>query len=222
MLDLVVDRWTAVRTAIARAARDVERDPDSVTLIAVSKTYGEADIEPVIVAGQRHFGENRVQEAKSKWPALRARHPDVTLHLIGPLQSNKAAEAVALFDCIHTVDRPKIAHALADEMRRQSRHLPVFVQVNTGAEPQKAGVLPAEADDVIRLCRDTLGLSVAGLMCIPPVEDPPSAHFALLAQIAKRHGLPALSMGMSGDFAAAIQMGATHVRIGSAIFGARG
>lgn len=221
MSDTVLDRWTAVRDAVARAARDVERDPATVTLIAVSKTYGEAEIEPVIHAGQRQFGENRVQEAKGKWPALRARHPDVILHLIGPLQSNKAADAVALFDCIHTVDRPKIAHALAEEMRRQARHLPVFVQVNTGAEPQKAGVLPADADSFIPLCRETLGLRVEGLMCIPPVEDPPSAHFALLSQIAKRHGLKALSMGMSGDFAAAIQMGATHVRIGSAIFGAR-
>ncbi|GGF63956.1 YggS family pyridoxal phosphate enzyme [Azorhizobium oxalatiphilum] len=203
------------------ACRDGGRPTDAVSLIAVSKTFGADEIWPIIDAGQRVFGENRVQETRDKWPALRARQPGLEVHLIGPLQSNKAAEAVALFDAIHTVDRPKIAYALAEEMARQGRRLPVFVQVNTGAEPQKAGVLPQDADAFIAECRDKAGLDVRGLMCIPPAEDVPAPHFALLAEIAARNGLSGLSMGMSADFPVAIHQGATHVRVGSALFGQR-
>jgi hypothetical protein len=197
------------------------RPPGSVSLIAVSKTFGAEDIVPVIAAGQRVFGENRVQEAKAKWPALKVRWPDLELHLIGPLQSNKAAEAVALFDAIHTVDRPKIAAALAGEMKKQGRRLRLFIQVNTGREPQKAGINPDDADAFIRTCRDTHGLDIAGLMCIPPVDEEPGPHFRLLAEIARRNGVTGLSMGMSGDYAEAVACGATHVRVGSAIFGSR-
>ncbi|MFG1345215.1 YggS family pyridoxal phosphate-dependent enzyme [Xanthobacter autotrophicus DSM 431] len=210
-----------VRSAIATACRDCGRAPGEVTLVAVSKTFPADDIAPVIEAGQRVFGENRVQESRDKWPALRAAHPEVELHLIGPLQSNKAREAVALFDAIHTVDRPRIAAALAEEMARAGRTLQLFVQVNTGAEPQKAGVLPEAADAFIAECRDRYGLAVAGLMCIPPAADVPDPHFALLAKIAARNDLKGLSMGMSADFAAAIRQGATHIRVGSAIFGHR-
>jgi PLP dependent protein len=216
----VVDRWTDIKARIARAARDFERDPAEVTLVAVSKTYGPEHIAPLIAAGQRVFGENRVQEAKGKWPALKASTPDIQLHLIGPLQSNKAREAVELFDVIETVDRPKIAEALAAEIERSGCKPRLYVQVNTGAEPQKAGVLPPEADEFIVRCRE-LGLAISGLMCIPPVDEQVSPHFALLAQIAKRNGLGILSMGMSADFELAIQLGATHVRVGSAIFGER-
>jgi len=211
----------AVRAEIVRACRDAGRDPAEVTLIAVSKTFGAEAIEPVIDAGQRVFGENRVQEAKAKWPPLMERHKDLSLHLIGPLQSNKAKEAVALFDAIHSVDRASLCEALAKEIAKQGRSPLLFVQVNTGAEPQKAGVLPEEADAFLAACRDTYGLTIAGLMCIPPVEEAPGPHFALTAQIAKRNGLKLLSMGMSADFASAIAMGATHVRVGSAIFGGR-
>lgn len=211
----------AVRAEVARACRDAGRDPAEVTLVAVSKTHGPAQIEPVIEAGQRVFGENRVQEAKAKWPPLLERHSGIALHLIGPLQSNKAKEAVALFDAIHSVDRASLCEALAREIQKQGKSPVLFVQVNTGAEPQKAGVLPEEADAFLAACRDTYGLSVAGLMCIPPVEDAPGPHFALTAQIARRNGLKLLSMGMSADFASAIAMGATHVRVGSAIFGGR-
>ena len=211
----------AVRAEIVRACRDAGRDPAEVTLIAVSKTFGAEAIEPVIDAGQRVFGENRVQEAKAKWPPLMERHKDLSLHLIGTLQSNKAKEAVALFDAIHSVDRASLCEALAKEIAKQGRSPLLFVQVNTGAEPQKAGVLPEEADAFLAACRDTYGLTIAGLMCIPPVEEAPGPHFALTAQIAKRNGLKLLSMGMSADFASAIAMGATHVRIGSAIFGGR-
>ena len=211
----------AVRAEIVRACRDAGRDPAEVTLIAVSKTFGAEAIEPVIDAGQRVFGENRVQEAKAKWPPLMERHEDLSLHLIGPLQSNKAKEAVALFDAIHSVDRASLCEALAKEIAKQGRSPLLFVQVNTGAEPQKAGVLPEEADAFLAACRDTYGLTIAGLMCIPPVEEAPGPHFALTAQIAKRNGLKLLSMGMSADFASAIAMGATHVRVGSAIFGGR-
>ena len=211
-----------VRADIARACTDAGRDPASVTLVAVSKTFAADAIEPVIAAGQRVFGENRVQEAKSKWPPLLERHPGIELHLIGPLQSNKAKEAVALFDAIHSVDRASLCEALAKEIQKQGKAPVLFVQVNTGAEPQKAGVLPEEADAFLAACRDTYGLGVAGLMCIPPVEDAPGPHFALTAQIARRNGLKLLSMGMSADFASAIAMGATHVRVGSAIFGGRG
>lgn len=212
----------AVRARIAAAAREVGQDPAAVTLVAVSKTFGAAEIVPVLDAGQRVFGENRVQEAKSKWPALRERYGDIELHLIGPLQSNKAREAVALFDCIHTIDRPRIARAIAEEMARQQRRLKLFIEVNTGEEAQKAGVAPAELPALVGLCRDELKLDIAGLMCIPPHEEEPAVHFALLAKLARAHGLAALSMGMSADFETAIQFGATHVRVGSAIFGARG
>jgi len=210
-----------VRGEIAAACTDAKRDPASVTLIAVSKTFGAEAIEPVIAAGQRVFGENRVQEAKAKWPPMRAAHPGIALHLIGPLQSNKAKEAVALFDAIHSVDRPSIAEALAKEIAKQNRHPTLFVEVNTGEEPQKAGVLPHEADAFIKTCRETHGLTIAGLMCIPPFEEAPAPHFALAAKIAARNGLSQLSMGMSADFATAIAFGATHVRVGTAIFGGR-
>lgn len=211
----------AVEQEITRACKDARRDRASVTLIAVSKTFGADAISPVIAAGQRIFGENRVQEAKAKWPALVAAHPGITLHLIGPLQSNKAKEAVALFDAIHSVDRPSICEALAKEIKSQRRHPELFVQINTGEEPQKAGIAPAEADAFIASCRDTYGLAISGLMCIPPVDEAPGPHFALTAKIAVRNGLKNLSMGMSADFATAIQFGATHVRVGSAIFGHR-
>ena len=211
-----VSQWLDVKARIARA----EREPGSVTLVAVSKTYGAEAISPVIAAGQRVFGENRVQEAKAKWPALRAGTPDIQLHLIGPLQSNKAREAVELFDVIETVDRPKIAEALAVEIKKVGRTPALFVQVNTGEEKQKAGVLPQEADAFLAQCR-VIGLSISGLMCIPPADEQASPHFALLASIAKRNSLPLLSMGMSADFELAIQLGATHVRVGSSIFGAR-
>src|SRR5450631_124343 len=197
------------------------QDPASVTLIAVSKTFDVGTIAPVIVAGQRAFGENRVQEAKAKWPGLMTAYPGIALHLIGPLQSNKAKEAVALFDAIHSVDRPSICEALAKEIVSQKRQPQLFVQLNTGEEPQKAGIAPAEADAFIASCRDKYGLAISGLMCIPPVDDAPAPHFALTAKIAARNGLTHLSMGMSADFAIAIQFGATHVRVGSAIFGHR-
>jgi PLP dependent protein len=210
-----------VEQEIARACNEARRDRASVTLIAVSKTFGAAAISSVIDAGQRVFGENRVQEAKAKWPGLMQAYPDIVLHLIGPLQSNKAKEAVALFDAIHSVDRPSICEALAREIKSQSKQPQLFVQLNTGEEPQKAGVAPGEADAFIASCREKYGLEISGLMCIPPVNDPPAPHFALTAKIAARNGLKNLSMGMSADFATAIQLGATHVRVGSAIFGAR-
>ena len=212
----------AVEAAVARACQEARRDRASVTLIAVSKTFGTDAIEPVIKAGQRAFGENRVQEAKSKWPGLISAYPGLALHLIGPLQSNKAKEAVAMFDAIHSVDRPSLCEALAREFGSQPRHPQLFVQLNTGEEPQKAGVVPAEADSFIASCRKQYGLPISGLMCIPPVDDAPAPHFALTAKIAARNGLKNLSMGMSADFATAIAFGATHVRIGSAIFGHRG
>lgn len=214
-------RLAAVRREIAESCAECGRPTDQVTLVAVSKTFPAEDIRPVLDAGQRVFGENRVQEARDKWPHLKQDYPDAELHLIGPLQSNKAREAVALFDVIHTVDRPKIAAALAEEMSRQDRRPRLFVQINTGAEPQKAGVLPEDADAFIAQCRDIHRLEIAGLMCIPPADDVPDPHFALLAEIAARNGISCLSMGMSADFSAAIRQGATHVRIGSAIFGHR-
>jgi pyridoxal phosphate enzyme (YggS family) len=219
--DTAVDRIAGVRAEIARAARDANRDPASVTLVAVSKTFGADAIEPVIGAGQRVFGENRVQEARAKWPPLLAKHAGIALHLIGPLQSNKAKEAVALFDAIHSVDRPSLCEAMAKEIQKQNRQPLLFVEINTGAEPQKAGVLPQDADAFLGKCRDTYRLAIAGLMCIPPADDAPAPHFALTAKIAKRNGLSLLSMGMSADFATAIMLGATHVRVGSAIFGER-
>jgi pyridoxal phosphate enzyme (YggS family) len=211
----------AAREAIASACRDAGRDPSSVTLVAVSKTFGADAIEPVIAAGQRVFGENRVQEAKAKWPALMAAQADLELHLIGPLQSNKAREAVALFDAIHSLDRASLAEALSKEIGKQGRRPLLFVEINTGAEPQKAGVLPADADAFLAACRDTYGLDISGLMSIPPHNEAPAPHFALTAKIARRNGLKLLSMGMSADFQTAIAFGATHVRVGSAIFGSR-
>lgn len=210
-----------VRDRIARACKDAGRDPADVTLVAVSKTFAAEAIAPVIEAGQRVFGENRVQEAKAKWPALIEKCDGIALHLIGPLQSNKAKEAVALFDAIHSVDRASLCEALAKEIAAQGKAPILFVQINTGAEPQKAGVLPQDADAFLAACRDQYGLTISGLMCIPPVDEAPGPHFALTAKIAKRNGLTLLSMGMSGDFTEAILFGATHVRVGSAIFGVR-
>lgn len=217
----IVANLTEVQSEIARAAQDSERPPADVALIAVSKTIPPEGIRPALAAGQLCFGENYVQEAKAKWPTLREEYPQAELHLIGPLQSNKAREAVELFDVIHTLDRTSLAAALAKEIQRAGRHPTLLVQVNTGEEPQKGGVAPSAVDAFLAECRDTHGLTVSGLMCIPPAEDPPSAHFGLLAAIARRHALLILSMGMSADYPAAIQMGATHVRVGSAIFGAR-
>jgi pyridoxal phosphate enzyme (YggS family) len=211
----------ALEQEIARACKEARRERPSVTLVAVSKTFSADVIVPVIDAGQRVFGENRVQEAKAKWPALISSYPGIALHLIGPLQSNKARDAVALFDAIHSVDRPSLCEALAKEFNSQKRRPQLFVQLNTGEEPQKAGVSPAEADSFIASCRDKYALPISGLMCIPPLHDPPAPHFALTAKIAARNGLKNLSMGMSADFAVAIALGATHVRIGSAIFGHR-
>ncbi|WP_018388487.1 YggS family pyridoxal phosphate-dependent enzyme [Ancylobacter sp. FA202] len=219
----VTARLNEVRARIAQACDDAGRPPASVQLVAVSKTFGAEHIAPVIKAGQRVFGENRVQESAAKWPALRAAHPDLELHLIGPLQSNKVREALALFDVIQTLDRPSLAAALAKELRREGAPPAprLLVQVNTGEEPQKAGVAPGEVDAFLAECREVHGLVIDGLMCIPPADEPAAPHFALLAKIAARHGLKTLSMGMSGDFETAITLGATHVRVGSAIFGTR-
>ena len=211
----------AVRAEIVRACRDAARDPATVTLVAISKTFGAEAIEPVIAAGQRLFGENRVQEAKAKWPPLIARHGGIELHLVGSLQSNKAREAVALFDAIHSVDRTSLAEALAKEIARQARQPLLFVEINTGAEAQKGGVQPQDANTFLAACRDRYGLGISGLMCIPPASEAPAPHFALTAKIARRNGLAMLSMGMSADFPTAIAFGATHVRVGSAIFGTR-
>jgi PLP dependent protein len=211
----------AVEREIARACKEAGRDRSAVTLIAVSKTFEANAILPVIAGGQRVFGENRVQEAKAKWPALIQAYPGVTLHLIGPLQSNKARDAVALFDAIHSVDRPSVCQALAKEINSQKRKPQLFVEINTGEEPQKAGIKPSDADAFIASCRDNYGLTISGLMCIPPLEEAPAPHFALTAKIAARNGLRNLSMGMSADYPIAIQFGATHIRVGSAIFGSR-
>jgi PLP dependent protein len=210
-----------IRERIEVAARAVGRAPSEVTLVAVGKAQPDDRVAAALAAGQRVFGENYLQEAKARWPALRGHHPDLQLHMIGPIQTNKAKDVVALFDVIETVDRPKLARVLADEMARQGRRPVCFVQVNTGEEAQKAGVWPAAADAFIGACRDDLGLPVAGLMAIPPESEEPSPHFALLAKIAARNGLTRLSMGMSADFEIAVQFGATHVRVGSAIFGPR-
>jgi pyridoxal phosphate enzyme (YggS family) len=218
----VVANLREVRALIARAARDFGRDPQDVQLVCVTKTVPGERIRAVIGAGERVFGENRVQEAQGKWPALKADSSGLELHLIGPLQTNKAREAVALFDVIETLDRPSLAKTLAAEIQRAGRAPKLFVQVNTGAEPQKAGVLPQEADAFIRQCQGEFRLEPVGLMCIPPLDEQASPHFALLAKIAARNGLSQLSMGMSADYQLAIQLGATHVRIGSAIFGERG
>jgi PLP dependent protein len=216
-----VARLAEVEARIAAAAREAGRDAKDVRLIAVSKTFEAPDILPVLAAGQRLFGENRVQEAKGKWPDLKAQFPDVALHLIGPLQSNKAKEAVTLFDVIHSIDREKIARAVAAEMKAQGKRLELFIQVNTGEEPQKAGVLPKEAAAFAALCRDELKLEIAGLMCIPPVDEEAAVHFAFLAKLARELGFNELSMGMSDDFETAVAFGATYVRVGSAIFGSR-
>jgi pyridoxal phosphate enzyme (YggS family) len=218
---MIADRLLEIHNRMRAALDAAGRAPDSATLIAVAKTHPADAVVEALAAGQRVFGENRVQEAMGKYPALRAAHPDLELHLIGPLQTNKVKEAVATFDAIHTVDRPKLAAALATEIARTGKSPRLFVQVNTGSEPQKAGVLPDAADAFIDECRAMHKLVIAGLMCIPPVGDVPAPHFALLGQIAKRQGIAALSMGMSEDFETALALGATHVRVGSAIFGAR-
>jgi PLP dependent protein len=221
--DVSVERLAVVRTQIADACQASGRGSDSVTLVAVAKTFGEEAIRPVLAAGQRAFGENRVQEAKAKWPVLKAEFPGVELHLIGPLQTNKVKDAIELFDAIQTLDRVSLAAELAKAAAKSGGKLPrLFVQLNTGEEPQKAGIAPVEADDFLRRCKDDYGLSVEGLMCIPPLDEAPAPHFALTAKIARRNGLTRLSMGMSADFANAIAFGATHVRVGSAIFGERG
>ena len=217
----VAARLAAVRRLIAAAEAAAGRPPGSVELVAVGKTHMAETVREAIDAGHRAFGENRVQEAMAKWPALRDAAPDAALHLIGPLQTNKARDAVALFDVIETVDRPKLAAALAREMDRAGRRPSCLVEVNTGAEPQKAGIHPAAADDFIAACRGEYGLKVDGLMCIPPAGEEPALHFALLAEIARRNGLARLSMGMTADFETAIRFGATHVRLGTAVFGPR-
>ena len=211
----------ALRARIQAAAEKAGRDPADITLIAVSKFQGIDAIRAALTAGQRDFGENRIQEAQAKWPALLAEFEDARLHFLGGLQSNKAADAVRLCHVIHSVDRPKIATALAREMTAQGLKRPCFIQVNTGEEPQKSGVLPKEAPDFIAYCREELKLPVIGLMCVPPVAADPALHFAFLAELARLHGLEKLSMGMSGDFETAIELGATHVRIGTSLFGAR-
>ena len=210
-----------VRERIAAAARRNAREPGAVKLVAITKVHGPERIVPALEAGHSLFGENRVQEAQGKWPALRERFADLALHLVGPLQTNKARDAVALFDAIETVDRPKLAAALAKEMDRVGRRPDCFIQVNTGEEPQKAGVLPLEVDDFVTACRETYALPVVGLMCIPPIDEEPALHFALLRDMAERNGLTGLSMGMTADFETAIAFGATHVRVGTAIFGPR-
>lgn len=215
-------RLDEVRGRIDAAARAAGRDPAAVTLVAVSKTHGADRVRELLQVGQRVFGENRVQEAEGKFPALKAEYPDLELHLIGPLQTNKAREAVALFDVIQSVDRERLAATLAKEMDRAGRRPACYVQVNTGEEPQKAGVLPAEVDAFVAACRDTHKLPVVGLMCIPPVDEDPSLHFALLAKMAARNGLDRVSMGMSADYETAVRLGATHVRVGTALFGSRG
>ena len=219
--NLIETPLTKVRDQIARACVDAGRDPASVTLVAISKTFGANAIEPVIAEGQRVFGENRVQEAKAKWPSLKERHGGIELHLVGALQSNKAKDAVALFDAIHSLDRPSLAEALAKEISKQGRRPTLFVEVNTGGEAQKSGVLPEETDAFVKACRESYGLQLAGLMCLPPADEPPAPHFALTAKTARRNNLALLSMGMSADFALAIAFGATHVRVGTAIFGER-
>jgi len=211
----------SVRREIGQAAAEARRSAEAVTLVAVSKTQPVAQLEAALAAGQRIFGENRVQEAAVKWPALRARYPDVELHLIGPLQTNKVRDAVALFDVIETVDRPKLAAALAAEMAASGRRPRCYLEVNTGEEDQKAGVAPADLEALLGVCRDQHHLPITGLMAIPPQDEDPALHFALLADMARRHALPEISMGMSGDFPLAVRFGATHVRVGTAIFGAR-
>jgi pyridoxal phosphate enzyme (YggS family) len=215
------DRLAEVMRHIAEAAQAASRSPSDVTLVAVTKTHGADRVRELLAAGQRVFGENRVQEAEEKYPALKAEYPDLELHLIGPLQTNKAREAVALFDVIESVDRERLAAILAKEMAHQVRRPACFIQVNTGEEPQKAGILPSQLDAFVAACRDTHKLPIVGLMCIPPVDEEPALHFALLAKMAARNGLGRISMGMSADYEIAVRLGATHVRVGSALFGAR-
>ena len=217
----VATRLADVRKRMAVAAQAAGRDPAAVTLIAVSKFQPDASVEAALAAGQRAFGENYVQEAQARWPALRQRWPDIELHLIGGLQSNKAAEAVALFDVLQTLDRPKLARAVAKEMARQDRRPRLFVQVNTGEEPQKAGVVPRDLPALLTLCRGELGLEIDGLMAIPPEDEDVALHAALLARLAAREGVAGMSVGMSGDYETAIRFGATHVRIGTGVFGTR-
>lgn len=219
--DSAAERLSSIRARIAKAGAQVGRDTSGVTLIAVSKTFGAEDIAPVLATGHRDFGENRVQEARAKWPFMKEQFPDVRLHLIGPLQSNKARDALKTFDAIHSLDRESLAEALAAEMSRMGVRTSLFVQVNTGLEPQKSGLFPKDAPGFVRRLREVHGLSPHGLMCIPPEADDPGPHFAMLRQIAKDCELPLLSMGMSSDFEVAVKLGATHVRVGSAIFGAR-
>lgn len=215
------ENYAEVTATAAQAAKDSDRRPQDVTLVAVTKTHAADKILPLLEAGHRVFGENRVQEAREKWPALKEKFPDVQLHLIGGLQTNKARDAVALFDVIESVDRPELAEKLAAEMKRQNRPLPCFVQVNTGEEPQKSGIAPAETAAFVRECRETYGLNIIGLMCIPPAKEEPAPHFAFLKKLARGAGLKELSMGMSDDYPLAIQQGATFIRVGSALFGER-
>ncbi len=217
----VAERLASIRQAIDTAAKASARSSDDVTLVAVSKAQPEARVLAALDEGQRVFGENYVQPALARWPALKNAYNGIQLHMIGPIQTNKSKEVISLFDVIETVDREKLARALAKEMNRQDRRPTCLVQVNTGEEPQKAGIWPKDIDAFVALCRDELALPIAGLMCIPPVDDEPSMHFALLAKIAARNDLHVLSMGMSADFEVGVQFGATHVRVGSAIFGAR-
>lgn len=221
-MNTVSQRYNDVIDRIAAAARKSDRAASDVTLVAVSKTFSADVVETVLQLGHTVFGENRVQESQGKWPLLKQKFPATNLHLIGPLQSNKTRDAVALFDCIETLDREKLARALASEIQSAGKSPELFVQVNTGKEAQKAGVRPEEADRFLQLCNQSYGLNIAGLMCIPPFDEEPKPHFTLLAEIARRNGLAKLSMGMSGDFEKAIELGATHVRVGSAIFGSRG
>jgi PLP dependent protein len=222
MEGIIAANLAAVRDRIGGAAREASRAPESVSLVAVSKTHPAAIVREALLAGHRIYGENRVQEAQAKYPELREEFPDLALHLIGPLQTNKVRDALALFDVIESVDRPRLAQVLAKEMDHTGRRPPCLIEVNTGEEPQKAGVMPAEADAFILECRDRLELPIVGLMCVPPLDEEPAPHFALLREIARRNDLRVLSMGMSADFEKAIRFGATHVRVGTAIFGARG
>lgn len=217
----MTENLNLVQESIAEAAQEAERDLKDIQLVAVSKVHGPETIVPVLEAGHRVFGENRVQEAQGKWPAFKEQFPDVKLHLIGSLQTNKAKEAVALFDVIETVDRPKLARALASEMSKQGKSLEIYLQVNTGEEDQKGGCFPADLEDLVTICRNELGLTIKGLMCIPPANEEPSVHFAFLRELARRHNITALSMGMSGDYETAIRFGATSVRVGTAVFGKR-
>jgi PLP dependent protein len=222
MEEVIAANLAAVRDRIAAAARAVDRTPESVTLVAVSKTHPAASVRQALLAGHRVFGENRVQEAQSKYPELREEFPNFALHLIGPLQTNKVRDAVAAFDVIESVDRLRLAQALAREMEHSGRRPPCLIEVNTGEEPQKSGIMPADADGFIDECRERLELPIIGLMCVPPLDEEPAPHFALLREIARRNGLERLSMGMSADFEKAIRFGATHVRVGTAVFGTRG